>query len=91
MCFFLVKFVEELQNRHPATFGSSKGSGKANKYLSQLGYYPLFANVAEAGVFSYDVAWWKFWKKDLNRFDQVLNTQLDEVMAFIEYKSATAQ
>jgi hypothetical protein len=45
--FFFVQFVEELQNRHPATFGSSKGTGKANKYLSQLGYYPLFANVAE--------------------------------------------
>ena len=82
---FFAQFLEELQSRHPATFTSRGGAGKSNKFVENLGYYPLFAEVAESGVFNYSTP---FWKRSLTNFDKVLNTSLDEVFSFIEYKKA---
>jgi hypothetical protein len=88
LLFFFAQFYEESQNKYGATFNPKSGTGSSNEYLKRMGFYPIFANVAESNVFSYSVAWWKFWKKDLNRLDQVFNTPFNEVMSFVEYKSA---
>lgn len=46
-----------------------------------MGYYPLFASVAESGVLTN-------YRSDKKNIDQILNTSLEEVMSVVEWKKA---
>ena len=46
-----------------------------------MGYYPLFASVAESGLLTNAMV-------NKNALQQVLNTELVEVMSIVEWKKA---
>ena len=46
-----------------------------------MGYYPLFASVAESGVLTN-------YRSEKTNLEQILNTPLNEVMTVVEWKKA---
>ena len=79
--FFFAQFNESLPARYPAAF--SGGNGKANKHLERLGYLPLFRNVAKEGTLINPMC-------NMTALDQVLNTELCEVLGEAEVMAAEA-
>jgi hypothetical protein len=78
--FFFAKWFSTLAELYPASFAGGSG-GNAHEQLKRLGFYPIFASIAETAVFSNPM---------VNRtiFDQTLSQPVEELFLFAEYKVA---
>lgn len=83
MRFFFAQFVEHIREIYRATFDSS-GGGKSNQYIERLGYFPLFASVAETQILTNP-------QVNATALQQVLDAKFSDVFSIVENKSAEAK
>ena len=82
--FFFAKFYQEFRRTYTSTFRSGGGNGKTNKSLERLGYYALFASVAETQILSNPMT-------NKPNIDYILSLSLAEVMSVVEYKKSSEE